>query len=64
MQKSVRYYIQTAGQQPVVKSVSVDKDAEPLPERADPVAVPARQTRSRGLSGVRRIRAAMKRGGL
>lgn len=64
MQKPVRYYIQTSGQQPVVRSVPVDRPAESMSERAEPADVQARPARSRALGGVRRIRAAIKRGGI
>ena len=63
MQKPVRYYIQTAGRQPVVRSVSVDKPAEALPERAE-TSTPANPAQRPSVSGVRRIRAAIKRGGV
>jgi hypothetical protein len=66
MQKSVRYYIQTSGEQPVVRSVSVDRtfEARRPQTRVEPRGFEARQTPGSALSGVRRTRAAIKRGGL
>ncbi len=43
MQKPIRYYIQTAGQQPVVRSVSVDKPAETPSVRAETQQIVVRQ---------------------
>lgn len=63
MQKPIRYYIQTAGQQPVVRSVSVDKPAETPSVRAETQQIVVRQ-QAESVSGVRRIRAAIKRGGV
>jgi hypothetical protein len=64
MQKPVRYYIQTTGEQPVVRSVSVDKPAEEKAVRQEAVQQLPRQSPTDSVSGVRRIRAAIKRGGL
>ena len=64
MNKTVRYYIQTTGEQPIVRSVAVDRPMDSLPVRSETHLSLVRPTEKTSFSGVRRIRAAIKRGGL
>lgn len=65
MTKPVRYYIRKDGEQPTVRTVPVvapPMPAQPTARAEQPAAQCAAQPRAR-VSGVRRIREAIKRGG-